>query len=52
MMEVSQLVMTLQEGIVEEASDNEEIPKHVVARTREGKWTHRETSIYVDRSFK
>ena len=48
MMEASQPVMTLQEGIVEEASDEDETPEQIAMRARKGKGTRKETSTLVD----
>lgn len=44
----SQPVLVLQEGIVEEASDEEESPEQAVVRARKGKWVRKETSTLVD----
>ncbi|XP_074326570.1 uncharacterized protein LOC141664514 [Apium graveolens] len=48
LMEASQPIMLIQEGIVEEASDEEESPEQIAARLRRGKWAHKETTITRD----
>ncbi|XP_074374821.1 uncharacterized protein LOC141715244 [Apium graveolens] len=48
MMEASQPVMILQEGIIEEASDEDETPKQIAMRARKGKGALKETSALVD----
>ncbi|XP_074363093.1 uncharacterized protein LOC141703467 [Apium graveolens] len=48
LMEASQPIMLIQEGIVEEASDEEESPEQITARLRRGKWAHKETTITMD----
>ncbi|KAK1399355.1 hypothetical protein POM88_009218 [Heracleum sosnowskyi] len=48
MMEPSQPIMTFQEGIVEEASDDEESPEQVASRLNKGKWVKKETSILIN----
>ncbi|XP_074352598.1 uncharacterized protein LOC141691736 [Apium graveolens] len=48
LMEASQPIMLIQEGIVEEASDEEESPEQITATLRRGKWAHKETTITMD----
>ncbi|XP_074344533.1 uncharacterized protein LOC141683651 [Apium graveolens] len=48
LMEASQPIMLVQEGIVEEASDEEESPEQIAARLRRGKWAREETTITMD----
>ncbi|XP_074337673.1 uncharacterized protein LOC141674871 [Apium graveolens] len=48
LMEASQPIMLIQEGIVEEASDEEESPEQIIATLRRGKWAHKETTITMD----
>ncbi|XP_074324392.1 uncharacterized protein LOC141661309 [Apium graveolens] len=48
LMEASQPIMLIQEGIVEEASDEEKSPEQITTRLRRGKWAHKETTITMD----
>ncbi|XP_074337040.1 uncharacterized protein LOC141674218 [Apium graveolens] len=48
LMEASQPIMLIQEGIVEEESDEEESPEQIAARLRRGNWERKETTITVD----
>ncbi|XP_074328488.1 uncharacterized protein LOC141666400 [Apium graveolens] len=48
LMEAFQPIMLIQEGIVEEASDEEESPEQIAARLRKGKWAREETTTTMD----
>ncbi|XP_074323212.1 uncharacterized protein LOC141660151 [Apium graveolens] len=48
LMEASQPIILVQEGIVEEASDEEESPEQIAVRLRKGKWAREETTITMD----
>ncbi|XP_074327404.1 uncharacterized protein LOC141665323 [Apium graveolens] len=48
LMEASQPIMLIQEGIVEEASDEEESSEQITTRLMRGKWAHKETTITMD----
>ncbi|XP_074363199.1 uncharacterized protein LOC141703637 [Apium graveolens] len=48
LMEASQPIMLIQEGIVKEASDEEKSPEQIITRLRKGKWAHKETTITMD----
>ncbi|XP_074352696.1 uncharacterized protein LOC141691843 [Apium graveolens] len=48
LIEASQHIMLIQEGIMEEASDEEERPEQIAVRLRKGKWAREETTTTMD----